>query len=462
MFPKPQFRLRSVLPGILALLATASLAQTTINVGPGETYTTIQSGINAAVNGDTVLVASGTYDENINFNGKAITVISAGGAASTIIDGGNKPGIATVVLASGETSASVISGFTIQGGGDTIFDGASDGGIYIGNSSATIQGNTITANYCHNIDVEFGFATILDNEVSGVLENGPGSYCTFGSGIHLQGTPYSANLLGSNVLGNTIENNLAGSGINLWAAQNVLIMNNTIRNNTSPDFGSGFTSANSEGTVIAQNLIYDNTSSCGGALQFEDSGPGVSAVSVFVTNNTIVYNVMTPTLGDDSACAFIAQIYPSAYSYGLSGPGVVIINNIVSGSTSYPAVNCSWYEPPSEADQPTFENDILYNAGGPFFGSYCVDVSDEYNNIASDPQFVNPSANDYHLQSTSPAIDSGQNSVLQTFQTMTGLTWTKDFDGNPACRTAVARAASLIWALTSSRARLAIAVSLRR
>jgi nitrous oxidase accessory protein NosD len=281
MFPKPQFRLRSVLPGILALLATASLAQTTINVGPGETYTTIQSGINAAVNGDTVLVASGTYDENINFNGKAITVISAGGAASTIIDGGNKPGIATVVLASGETSASVISGFTIQGGGDTIFDGASDGGIYIGNSSATIQGNTITANYCHNIDVEFGFATILDNEVSGVLENGPGSYCTFGSGIHLQGTPYSANLLGSNVLGNTIENNLAGSGINLWAAQNVLIMNNTIRNNTSPDFGSGFTSANSEGTVIAQNLIYDNTSSCGGALQFEDSGPGVSAVSVF-------------------------------------------------------------------------------------------------------------------------------------------------------------------------------------
>ncbi len=37
---------------------------------------TIQAGINASVNGDTVQVASGTYFENINFSGKAITVTS--------------------------------------------------------------------------------------------------------------------------------------------------------------------------------------------------------------------------------------------------------------------------------------------------------------------------------------------------------------------------------------------------
>jgi hypothetical protein len=206
-------------------------------------------------------------------------------------------------------------------------------------------------------------------------------------------------------------------------------MNNTIRNNISPDPGSAFTSANSGGTAIVQNLIYDNTSGCGGALQLDYSDPSAGKVIAFVANNTMVDNVTSTPLTGDSNCTFIAQIYPDGYGYGLSGPLLVIVNNVISGSTPYPAVNCDWFNAPSLADQPTFQNNILYNAGGPFFGSYCVDVSGEYNNIASNPQFVNPSGN-FHLKSTSPAIDSGQNSVLQTFLTMTGLAWTKDFDGN--------------------------------
>jgi hypothetical protein len=285
---------------------------------------TIQAGINAANNGDTVLVAPGTYSEHINFNGKAITVISSGGPGVTIIDGGNQAGIATVTFNSGEKNTSVISEFTIRGGGDAVIGGNGDGGVFVNGvtsnfagASPVIQDNIITANYCHNIDVESAAATIRNNEISGVLQTGLGT-CEFGSAIFLGGTP-NYGVLGSAVTGNTIENNLTGSGVNLWAAQNVVILNNIIRNNTSADPGSAFTSANSVGTVLVQNLIYGNTSTCGGALGFENGGTGgveaysPTSPSILIANNTIVDNV-TPkiTNGAGSECTFIA--YPGTVS----------------------------------------------------------------------------------------------------------------------------------------------------
>ncbi|HEV2355066.1 MAG TPA: hypothetical protein VGR89_12540, partial [Puia sp.] len=74
---------------LIAFLAAAipGLAQNTIHVPADQP--TIQAGINAASNGDTVLVAPGTYKESINFSKKAITLMSSGGPSVTIIDGSN-------------------------------------------------------------------------------------------------------------------------------------------------------------------------------------------------------------------------------------------------------------------------------------------------------------------------------------------------------------------------------------
>ena len=72
----------------LGCLLAVTAYGATLEVGPsGYPYTSIQAAITAATNGDTVLVHDGTYVENINFSGKAITVRSANGAAGTIING---------------------------------------------------------------------------------------------------------------------------------------------------------------------------------------------------------------------------------------------------------------------------------------------------------------------------------------------------------------------------------------
>ena len=54
---------------------------------PMLSFATIQELIDAASDGDIILVEPGTYVENINFNGKNVTLRSSGGPEITIIDG---------------------------------------------------------------------------------------------------------------------------------------------------------------------------------------------------------------------------------------------------------------------------------------------------------------------------------------------------------------------------------------
>jgi serine protease len=96
----------------LAVLPAIGFSQTTWYVP--DDFSTIQGAINATVSGDTVIVMAGTYVENIDFKGKAITLQSELGPDFTIIDGNSAGRV--VSCQSGENADSVLEGFTITEG----------------------------------------------------------------------------------------------------------------------------------------------------------------------------------------------------------------------------------------------------------------------------------------------------------------------------------------------------------
>ena len=113
-------------------------------------FLSIQAAVSGAVSGDTVLVRPGTYLENIDLAGKAISVVSEYGPGVTIIDGGSPldPAYGSVVrFTSGESSSTVLRGFTLRNGTGTLSGGTSfGGGVYCQGASPMIAGNVIEQN----------------------------------------------------------------------------------------------------------------------------------------------------------------------------------------------------------------------------------------------------------------------------------------------------------------------------
>ena len=162
-----------------AVLIPASISQVIVvdHAGGGD-YTIIQEGIEASNNGDTVLVYPGTYYENINFNGKNITLgslnLTTGNPSyicQTIIDGNQNN--SCVRINSGETDV-IIYGLTLQNGGGNNKGGGiffeavnvkiyncriinnfnirEGGGMYIRNfSEVFLSGTTIAYNSSYSI-----------------------------------------------------------------------------------------------------------------------------------------------------------------------------------------------------------------------------------------------------------------------------------------------------------------------
>jgi hypothetical protein len=136
----------SVLSMLLAIAIGCSASTITVNWDGSGDYTTIQAGINAAVSGtDTVIVAEGTYDENINFGGKNLVLTSTDPndpavVEGTVIDGGQNN--STVRFSGAENNSCLLTGFTITGGSKVQGGGINGNGATASIISCVITGNT--------------------------------------------------------------------------------------------------------------------------------------------------------------------------------------------------------------------------------------------------------------------------------------------------------------------------------
>ncbi len=310
-------------------------------------FETIQEGIDVAEDGDTVIVAPGTYVENVRLKGKNVTLTGIyppdpDVVANTIIDG-NRAG-PVVTFAGTENETCVLTGFTIQNGESADGGGGILGGGWDDGTRATIRNNIIARNragadccggglvYCHGL--------IQKNVITG---NSAG----YGGGglAYCHGT----------IAGNRITDNSAESGGGIYDCDG-LIRDNVISGNSCWNHGGGIVYCDG---MIGNNVISQNSGGDGGGL-YECDGT--------ILNNTIVGNSARSTGG------------------GLCQCDGVIRNCIIWGNEGRNQVE--------DCVEPSYS--CVQHWAGRGEG-----------NMSYSPYFVDMANGDYHLKSWSPCIDAG-------------------------------------------------------
>jgi len=355
-------------------------------------YSTIQGAIDASVNGDALIVRPGTYLENIDFTGKAITVRSESGPRWCTIDGSQSR---VVTFRSGEGTDSVLMGFTITNGG-----AQHGGGICCKDySSPTIIGNTISGNTAYDDGggiccKDFSCPTIANNiitENTAAIEGG-GLSCTTNSAPSISFNVISKNTSGQYGM---------GGGIFCSDSSSPDIANNMVSGNDAHSGGGIFCLFSSSPTILSNVIAGNSVSSSGGGIFCTvDSEPAI-------INNTIVNN--TANLGGGVGCFSTSSVITNTILWSnsaTSGPEIWI------GEASNPASLTI-----SHSDVQGGQSSVYVDSGCALnWGAGMID---------SDPLFVDAAQGDVHLTCLSPCYGAGDNDAAGL-----GLP-SEDFEGDP-------------------------------
>jgi len=237
---------------IITLLLLATISYGTILNVPEE-YDDIQAGIDAAENGDTVLVRPGTYYESINFQSKSIMVASlmlmSGDVDyrnSTIIDGSDET--PCVWIEGVERNDAFVYGFTIQHGLN-----AFGGGIHCSESVASISNCLLRWNTA--LDIGGGIACIdSDIYMEYCIIRGNETDNAGGGGIYLRGG-HSA-LWWCDISYNSTDI-LDGGGL-YCTDSNPIITNCTIAYNSVDSRGGGVFFTGGVRTTLRNTIMWGN------------------------------------------------------------------------------------------------------------------------------------------------------------------------------------------------------------
>lgn len=379
----------------LIMLFTLTASGTTIHVPADQP--TIQAGIHAASESDTILVAPGNYtgdgNRDLVFNGKDVVLISQNGPEVTIIDceGSTSSPHRGFAFASGETSACVVKGFTIKNG----YSQSDGGGIYCAtNSRPTITGNIIANNaawtmgagiYCYYANPVIEGNSIRDNRcVGNTFSDGGGIACRRSS---------------PTIDSNTISGNIGtlGGGIYCVEGSNPTISHNVISDNMGELNGGGIHCGDDSDPAIVQNEITGNWSGFGGGINcVVDCDPLISQNLIF-RNDAVVsgggiccWQNCNPTAISNT----IVRNAPSGLHSGYSQP--IIEHCIIAYTLGGSGVECEGYGVPELRYCNLYAND-----GGDWVD--CIaDQLDVRGNFSADPLFCDADINDFFLWAASP------------------------------------------------------------
>lgn len=417
----------SLAAAVFLLVPELSSSQVT-HVVPQD-FPTIQEAIDAAINGDTVLVQSGTYVENVTFAGKALTLVSQDGAAATILDGSAlTAGVASgsvVRFENGEGPDSVLDGFTLTNGEGTLFEsfpgfpGRRGGGVFGSGANPTIRNCRIMGN-TGVTEGGGGFFTGVSGDLR--LENVLVEACSAADagGLSICG-PGSATLVDCRVVSNATAG-LAG-GVLVGTPVVTISACEFVGNfGGGSEQGGGLAVGNALSSCpvstpvvhVSDTMFESNTNLGGGAF-------GLSAIMTFerctFRNNSGVIGAVGIEGGEASfgRCVFegnsgnIAGVFATTINPAVvSMDRCTLVDNsslqrilfIQGGSTFECTSSIAW-----ENDQ----GDLI--AGG---GVATVEYSNVQGgwpgigNISQDPLFRDTQSGNFHLSAGSPSIDAGQ------------------------------------------------------
>jgi len=329
----------------------------------GNPFCSISAALSASVNADVITVNPGTYNENISFSGKFVTLKSAMGPELTEINGN---GAKTVVIGPGGH----IEGFKITGGvsdfgaGMEVFGAGAvikanifDGNVQTaGGYGAGIGGNAASATIDSNI---FRFHTCDSQFLSGVVSFVNTSAPLIVNNLFINNSCRGINMtLPTSASPKVYNNTFVGNPTGIYIDRRVMTDSHEYRNNIvynnvigiEVNFGT-----ESNNPVFENNLVFGNQTDYSGINDQTGLNGNLSLDPVFADPTNNDYRLLSTSPGIDAG---VIQVLP--FTDILSNPRVVDGDNNLSTETDIGAY---------EAQPP------IANAGDDLVVSVLSDVS---------------------------------------------------------------------------------------